>query len=150
MGFYYGAERFRNATGDSRPVMTLQEYSSAFQLAMSTVLGSGERSHSTLNLASSSSSDVFVRALVNGVRRSPTNPTLHRLLGAALLNDGNIRASTRHLGMALRLLLADARGSLEGSLCARLEIRLLLIPLISIVARSGRPALLSRMIALCL
>jgi hypothetical protein len=153
MGFYYGIERFRDATVDFGPVLTPHEYASAFRRAMRVVLGGDGcpcPSRDTPNGAPSPSRHVFVQALICRVRRSPTDPTARRLLGAALLDAGSTRAGVRHLGIALRLLLAhaDARDSLHGSLCARLGIGLVLIPLISIAARSGRPALLRRMIGL--
>src|SRR6266545_811093 len=147
MGGYYGIERFRHATADLRPVITPREYASAFALATQAVLGGDGHlclSRGTQDGAPLPPRDVIVRALICRVRRRPTDPTAHRRLGAALLDAGDARAGIRHLDIALRLLLADAatRGSLHGALCARLEIGLLLIPLISMAARSDRPALL--------
>lgn len=141
MGFYRGVERFRNATAGRDPVLTSREYVAAFGLAMRVVLEDD---------APPSTRDGFIEALHCRVRRSPTDPTAHRLLGAALLDAGRTRAGVRHLGIALRLLLAgaDARSSLHDSLCARFEIGLVLIPLISMAARSGRAELLKRVISL--
>ena len=153
MGSYYGVERFRQATADFRPVITPREYASAFALAMREVLGGDGhlcRSRGIEDEAPLPPRDVIFRALICRVRRRPTDPTAHRRLGAALLDAGDTRAGIRHLDIALRLLLADAatRESLHGALRARLEIGLLLIPLISTAARSGRSAVLHRLINL--
>ena len=144
MGFYHGVERFKKATDGVDPVLTPREYISAFARAIEAVLaGDGEN-------GAPPSRDGLVKALTCRVRRHPTDPTAHRLLGAALLDAGSTRAGVRHLGIALRLLLVDvdAPESLHGALCARLEIGLLLTPLISIAVRAGRPALLRRMLRL--
>jgi hypothetical protein len=153
MGSYYGTERFRQATVDSRPVITPREYASAFALATREVLGGDGhlcRSRGIQDGAPLPPRDVMFRALICRVRRRPTDPTAHRRLGAALLDAGDARAGIRHLDIALRLLLADVakRESLHGALCARLEIGLLLIPLISMAARSGKPELLRRLVGL--
>lgn len=153
MGFYCGVERFRNATVGRDAVLTSREYAAAFGLAMRMVLdddGCSGSSPRAENGAPSPPRDGLVRALLRRVRRCPTDPTAHRLLGAALLDAGSTRAGVRHLGIALRLLLADAdaRSSLHGWLCARFEIGLVLIPLISMAARSGRPEFLRRVIGL--
>lgn len=153
MGFYYGAERFRKATANFGPVLTPHEYTSTFALARQEIVGgvppyceSSDRPDGLPRRRC----DVFVQAFIGRVRRSPNDPTAHRLLGAALLDAGSARAGVRHLGIALRLLLAgaDRRPSLHSSLCARFEIALVLIPLIPVAARSGRPALVRRIISL--
>lgn len=153
MGFYYGGRLFRKATVGLDPVLTPHEYTSAFERAMRVVLGGeapADPSPATLNGVPPPSSGVMVHALTRRVRRCPTDPTAHRHLGAALLHGGSRGAGVRHLGIALRLLLADAgaRESLHGSLRVRLEIGLVLVPLIPIAAGSGRPALLRRVISL--
>jgi len=153
MGAYYGIERFKHATADFRPVITPREYASAFALATRTVLGGDGHlclSRGLQDGAPLPPRDVIVRALICHVRRRPTDPTAHRRLGAALLDAGDARAGIRHLDIALRLLLADTarRESLHRALCARLEIGLVLIPLISMAARSGRPELLRRLVSL--
>jgi hypothetical protein len=153
MGFYYGVERFRRAGVGFDPVLTPREYAAAVAQAMRLVLrgeGDPDPSRGTPNGSSSPFSTGVVQAFVGRVRQCPTDAQAHRLLGAALLDAGSPRAGVRHLGIALRLLLADAsaRGSLHGSLCARLQIGLLLIPLISSAARPEGPALLKRVIGI--
>lgn len=150
MGSYFGIERFRNATVDFRPVITPHEYSSAFWQATRLLVGSEERPVTPPASGPTPLRSVFLRTLMGSVRRRPDDPAAHRRLGVALLEAGNTRAGARHLGIALRLLLADpaARESLHGTLCARLEIGLLLVPLIPIAARSRRPYLVRRLLQL--
>lgn len=148
MGFYYGAGRFRAADAGRCPVITPLEYVSTLGQATGTVLDGDGRPRRPS--PGGEPGDGFVQMLVRRVRKNPTDPTARRLLGAALLDAGSARAGIQHLGIALRLLLAgaDAQASLHRSLCARLEIGLVLIPLIRVAARSGRPALLRQVLSL--
>lgn len=150
MGFYYGAGRLKRASVDFGPVVTPREYIAAFRAATGAVLGGDALPCRDSNAVTSLSSPVFVQALLCRVRRCPADATAHRFLGVALLDAGSARAGVRHLGIALRLLLADveARTSLYGSLSARLEIGLLCVPLVSVASRAGRPALLRRLLGL--
>jgi hypothetical protein len=122
MGFYRGSERLHGASPDLDPVITPHEYTVLLCRAMRTVLG-------TL-----------------GAPSDGGNAGAHRLLSTAGLEPGEVRAKLRHLKIALDRLLDDAAsgGSLNQTLCAQLEIALLLVLLVPISARLGRPDLVWR------
>lgn len=122
MGFYRGSERLHGASPDLDPVITPHEYRVLLCRAMHTVLGT-------------------LRASWDG-----DDTTAHRLLGTAPFQAGDVRASLRHLKIALDRTLRDAAsgGSLNQTLCAQLEIALLLVLFVPISARLGRPELVRR------
>lgn len=67
-----------------------------------------------------------------------------------VVEDEARRGRLRHRRIDLGLLVAEtvSRESLHATLCARLEIALLLAPLIPIAARSGRPDVLRGLMGL--
>lgn len=149
MGSYYGVARFENALHDCRSVLTWREYTAIFREASCSVAALPDDAQSGRSGEMSSPRRTVIEWLMCRVRQCPTDATAHRLLGAALLGSGGDGAGVRHLGIALRLLLADLdeRASLYDVLCTRLDIAWLLVPLVSVAARSGRTQLVRRLMS---
>ncbi len=85
-------------------------------------------------------SSVLLEALSRRARRHPGDPVVHRALGIAHLAAGNARPAVRHLGIAMNLLRRDTTSGacLQDTLCARLELALLLPVLVPLCMRLGR------------
>jgi len=132
MGFYY---RSRPASQDDGQVITPREYTALVADAVSWVTSDPYRGAAEATTTSS-----LLERLSRRARRHPLDPTTHRRLGIAHLYAGNCKPAVRHLEIAVNILLAQAttRGCLRQTLCARLELALLLPVLLPLCLQLGK------------
>jgi hypothetical protein len=148
MGFYYG--RTRPSSGDIGPTITPQEYICLFSGATRMVIPCTPQGSDTCR--SGTPRAVAISTLIQGLSRQlqyrPEDATAHRLLGIAELHAGNCKAAAHHLAVAVNLLLAlTTNQCLQRSLCARVELALLLPILITLCRRLGKRATARRLVS---
>ncbi len=131
MGFYYGS---RPASQDDA-VITPREYTALLADAVSSVTSDIYR-----DAAEATTTSTLLERLSQRARRYPRDPTTHRRLGIAHLYAGNCKPAVRHLEIAVNILLAQTttRGCLQQTLCARLQLALLLPVLLPLCLQLGK------------
>ena len=141
MGFNFASRWRRSFASAGGPSITPHEYLSLVAGAGRTVLFEPmESDTSRLDVVQEKapSSDPL-ETLVRRVQRDPSDPRAHRRLGIAHLEAGNCREAVRHLQIAVNLLLAQATGTDSlRTVCARLELALLLPVVIPLCLKLGR------------
>jgi hypothetical protein len=149
MGFYYGSTRSPLSTGDVSPTITPREYILLLSGATGMVISCTPQGSDTCR--SGSAGAVAISTLIEGLSRRlqhrPADTTTHRMLAIAQLHTGNCKAAVRHLAIAVNILLAPTtKKCLQQSLCARVELALLLPTLIRLYLRLGRRAPARRLV----
>jgi hypothetical protein len=151
MGFYYGRARGGPWSEDVRPLITPREYATLLARAMRMVTSRTPPESDTYcsPAALLSATSGLVEGLSRQVRRHPGDPATHRRLGIAHLYAGDCKPAVRHLQIAVNILLAQstAGGSLRQTLCARLELALLLPVLLPLCLRLGKHETARRLVS---
>jgi len=147
MGFYCGS---RPSAQEDGPVITPREYAALLASAISMVApGALQQSDSyRRGAADAAAISGLLERLTRQARRHPGDPTTHRRLGIAYLFAGNYKPAVRHLEIAVNILFARATTSacLSHSLCARLELALLLPVLLPLCLQLGKREMARRLV----
>jgi len=126
---------------DDCPVITSHEYTSLVAGAVRMVLPENLESETyRAGVVEGRPTLDSLEALSRRVERHPSDPRAHRMLGIAHLHAGNCREAVRHLQIAANILLEHATrpGCLSRTLCARMELALLLPVVIPLCLQLGR------------
>jgi len=143
MGFYFGAEG-KAETADMSPTLTAGEYVSILSHSIETLYVGSHRRYWSCDLAGSDlligRADQVVESFSKLVRQDPSDPVARRMLGVALLYQGNIAFAIKQFETARQLLKREARKdpSFSHAVLIQLEaalLRLLLIPMYSAFGR---------------
>jgi len=132
MGFYYGS---RPASQDDGAVITPREYTALLADAVCSVTSDVYR-----DAAAATTTSTLLERLSKRAQRYPRDPTTHRRLGIAHLYAGNCKPAVRHLEIAVNILFAQTTtsGCLQQTLCARLQLALLLPVLLPLCLQLGK------------
>ncbi len=147
MGFYCQSR----ASAHDGPVITPREYIGLLGGAASMVAAGALQGTDTYRpgVADAAATSILLDRLSLQARRYPGDPTTHRRLGIAHLAAGSCKPAVRHLQIAVNILYAKATtgGCLQQSLCARLELALLLPVLPPLCRQLGKRDTASRLVS---
>lgn len=138
MGFFFGSVLKGEPVGNLGPTITPGEYISTLSSVIRTIPRTLEQRRLCYQLGirylTMGLPGLAVRIFSGLVRLQPNDQQAHRLLGFALLRQGDLRRAAEHLGTALELLRRQAVGALTlyNSLrleCEAAQLRLVLVPL---------------------
>lgn len=149
MGSYHGSARRAFSSDDIGPIITPREYVRLLSGATRMVISATPQGSDTCR--SSGAAALGISTLITGLRRRlqhrPLDGTTHRMLGIAELHAGNRETAVRHLAIAVgRLLAPSISQCLRQSLCARVELALLLPILMRLCLGLGRRATARRLV----
>jgi len=150
MGFYFRSMRPRLSSEEIGPVITPREYTMLLAGAMRIVFPYSTPESDTYRPGTlrAARSGGLIEGLSRRLQHHPDDAATHRKLAIAHLHSGNCKLAVRHLEIAVKTLLAQApTGCLQHSLCARVELALLLPVLIRLCRRLGTPATVRRLVS---
>ncbi len=143
MGFYFGSELDKRPNLDLTPTVTPREYVSVLS-GVIRALTECPQQHCRgcqlgLRYLTAPSPGMAVAFFTELVGRGPEDHLAHRLLGIAHLRQGNLRASAKHLELALGLLRREAavRTTLYDTFRVQYETALLRVVLVPLHMRLG-------------
>jgi hypothetical protein len=141
MGFHPGPDHLRQLAETVGPNITSVEYVVALSRALHGVPDDHPSAYRiAARLLAAGTPAPVVRVFSGIARRHPREPRVHRMLGLAHLQAGDVSVAVRHFELTLRLLRrrVTADLSMDDSLRARLDaatLRLVLLPLYALLGR---------------
>jgi hypothetical protein len=139
MGFYSASDLWAQ---DDGPIITSREYLALFANALFMVTAGAAHQPDAYRCGPADVATISRRLaqLAAQARRHPDDPTAKRRLGIAHLSAGNRALAVHYLQVAVNMLRArlTTGGFVQGSLCARLELALVLPALLPLWLRLGQ------------
>lgn len=146
MGFFHGGTRLGPSIHDS-PVVTPREFMRLVAGTLRSVMGPGDSDTYQPGVTDRVGMSTLEK-LSARVRAFPEDAAAHRMLAMAHLSAGNAKSAARHLVIAADILLrlcADAP-TLQATLQAHLELKLLGVLLVPHYLRLGKARIVHRLL----